>query len=337
MSYIGRNIDSINNISTLDNLSFNGSDATFNLTQNSVAFVPVSADALQIQIDGVIQSGNYTISGSTVTFDFTPSGSSVCNGIRHYGVGLLTTVSDGAVTNVKLGADSVNGSKIADDSISDEHLDITAITGQTAITSLADTDKFLVSDASDSGNLKYVENQYLGGGGLVPVKQSSGSSNTANVVVNGWISDTYENYVMDYYFNVATNNEAISMTLYDASGNISSGNEYNWTHIGSQANDGAKVELYNSSQNAFRLCHGANNDSARVSVTGRLTWLHPRASGKRTTILHHQRQLNNSANVQSFIGALEFKATNALTGFYCNSTSGDISGWDIKIYGIKDS
>jgi len=53
MSYIGRNIDSINNISTLDNLSFNGSDATFNLTQNSVAFVPVSADALQIQIDGV--------------------------------------------------------------------------------------------------------------------------------------------------------------------------------------------------------------------------------------------------------------------------------------------
>jgi hypothetical protein len=161
MSYIGRGIDQIDNISTLDNLSFNGSDATFNLTQNSVAFVPVSADALQIQIDGVIQSGNYTVSGSTVTFDFTPSGSSVCNGIRHYGVGIITTVSDGAVTTAKLGADSVNGSKIADDSISDEHLDITAITGQTAITSLADTDKFLVSDASDSGNLKYVEKQYL--------------------------------------------------------------------------------------------------------------------------------------------------------------------------------
>ena len=97
MSYIGRNIDSINNISTLDNLSFNGSDATFNLTQNSVAFVPVSADALQIQIDGVIQSGNYTVSGSTITSDFTPSGSSVCNGIKHFGVGLLTQPSTGSV------------------------------------------------------------------------------------------------------------------------------------------------------------------------------------------------------------------------------------------------
>ena len=66
MSYIGRGIDQIDNISTLDNLSFNGVLQTFNLTQNSVAFVPVSADALQIQIDGVIQSGNYTVSGSTV-------------------------------------------------------------------------------------------------------------------------------------------------------------------------------------------------------------------------------------------------------------------------------
>ena len=113
MSYIGRGIDSIDNISTLDNLSFNGSDATFNLTQNSVAFVPVSADALQIQIDGVIQANNFTISGSTVTFDFTPNSGSVCNSIKHFGVGLLTTVSDGAVTEAKIGTGAVTSSKIA--------------------------------------------------------------------------------------------------------------------------------------------------------------------------------------------------------------------------------
>ena len=110
MSYIGRGIDSIDNISTLDNLSFNGSSTTFNLTQNSVAFTPVSADALQIQIDGVIQSGNYTVSGSTVTFDFTPSGSSVCNGIKHFGVGVLTTPSDGSVNMAQLGASGTKSS-----------------------------------------------------------------------------------------------------------------------------------------------------------------------------------------------------------------------------------
>ena len=117
MSYIGRGIDQIDNISTLDNLSFNGSDATFNLTQNSVAFVPVSADALQIQIDGIIQSGNYTVSSSTVTFDFTPSSSSVCNGIKHFGVGLLTTVSDSSITTAKLGTDAVTTAKINDGAV----------------------------------------------------------------------------------------------------------------------------------------------------------------------------------------------------------------------------
>jgi|9_EtaG_2_1085328.scaffolds.fasta_scaffold00626_26 hypothetical protein len=101
MSYIGRGIDQIDNISTLDNLSFNGSSTTFNLTQNSVAFVPVSADALQIQIDGIIQSGNFSVSGSTVTFNFTPSGSSVCNGIKHFGVGVAFTPSSGSVTKDK--------------------------------------------------------------------------------------------------------------------------------------------------------------------------------------------------------------------------------------------
>ena len=117
MSYIGRGIDQIDNISTLDNLSFNGSDATFNLTQNGVAFTPVSADALQIQIDGIIQSGNFSVSSSTVTFDFTPSGSSVCNGIKHFGVGLLTTVSDSSITTAKLGADAVTTAKINDGAV----------------------------------------------------------------------------------------------------------------------------------------------------------------------------------------------------------------------------
>ena len=108
--YIGRGIDQIDNISTLDNLSFNGSDATFNLTQNSVAFVPVSADALQIQIDGVIQANNFTISGSSLTFDFTPNSGSVCNSIKHFGVGLLSQPSDGSVNMAQLGASGTKSS-----------------------------------------------------------------------------------------------------------------------------------------------------------------------------------------------------------------------------------
>jgi len=197
----------------------------------------------------------------------------------------------------------------------------------------------LGSGTASSSTILYGDQTYktAPSAGLVPVKQSSGTSGTANVIVNGWITDTYENYVMDYYFNVATSGEAVSMTLYDASGNISSGNNYDWSHLGIDGSDGSTETLYNSGQNAFRLCHGANDDSARLSVTGRMIWLHPRLSGKRTTIIHNMRMLNASAECWTFNGALEFKGTNQLTGFYCNSTSGDIDTWGVRCYGIVNS
>jgi hypothetical protein len=352
MSYLGRGLEQVDNISKLDNITFNGG-TTYALTKDSAAFTPISSNAILISIDGVVQQGNFSVSGTNIVFNFSPTGSNTCDFILHYGTGVAFTPADSSVTKDKanfISTSSSAGLQIKGDGTTDGTLQLNCSqnshgvkikspahsAGQSYTLTLPTTapasNKMLQTDGS--GNLSFVD---APSGGLVPVRQSSGTSNTTNVIVNGWITDTYENYVMDYYFNVATNNEAISMTLYDSSGNISSGNEYDWTHIGSQANDGAKVELYNTGQNAFRLCHGANNDSARVSVTGRLIWLHPRASGKRTTLLHHQRQLNSSAVVQSFVGALDFKATNQLTGFYCNSTSGDISEWDINIYGIVNS
>jgi len=262
MSYIGRGIDSIDNISTLDNLSFNGSDATFNLTKNGVAFTPVSSSALNIQIDGIIQANNFTISGSTLTFDFVPSASSVCNSVKHFGVGLLTTVSDGAITNVKLGADSVNGSKIADDSISDEHLDITAITGQTAITSLADTDKFLVSDASDSGNLKYVEKQYLPSGGRSTLIDTITLSNTtAPTFDSSDITSSFDNYLF-VFENIQPGSGNVSMQAQLSNNNGSS-------YEGDSSNDYRRIKIggrQDTSNNS--ILSDYDDTTNRISITG---------------------------------------------------------------------
>jgi hypothetical protein len=92
--------------------------------------------------------------------------------------------------------DIVNSDKIADDSISEEHIDNTAITGHSAITSLADTDKFLVSDASDSNNLKYVEKQYLGGGNNKPIL-SVGLSSTQTLSDNTWATIVFQTEILD--------------------------------------------------------------------------------------------------------------------------------------------
>ena len=55
--------------------------------------------------------------------------------------------------------DIINADKIADNSISEEHLDPTIITGLSALSSEpADTDEFLFSDA---GTLKRIDYSYI--------------------------------------------------------------------------------------------------------------------------------------------------------------------------------
>ena len=117
MSYIGRGTESISNVEVLDNLTFDGS-ASYTLQKSSVNFVPSSANNLLISISGVVQQGNFSVSGSTITFDTTVSASDTCDWILHYGTGLITTVADGAITEAKLGSNAVTTAKINDASVS---------------------------------------------------------------------------------------------------------------------------------------------------------------------------------------------------------------------------
>ena len=114
---------------------------------------------IRLVINNIVQepgSGKaYTASGTTLTLS-----AALTNGTDEmYCVFLGRAVGTvnapaGSVTTSQIVADAVNGDKIADDSISDEHLDPTAITGQTAETTIASDDLILLSDTSASGALK---------------------------------------------------------------------------------------------------------------------------------------------------------------------------------------
>jgi hypothetical protein len=111
MPYVGRSTDKISNIEILDNITFDGS-SSYSITKSSVAFTPNSAQSLLISIDGVVQAGNFTVSGSTIDFGTAVAGTSTCDFILHYGVGLITSPSDGTVTTAKLADSSVSLAKL---------------------------------------------------------------------------------------------------------------------------------------------------------------------------------------------------------------------------------
>ena len=107
MAYIGRGTDKISNVEVLDNITFDGS-SSYTLQKNSVNFTPSSANTLLLSIDGVVQAGNFTVSGSTIDFGTAVAGTSTCDFVLHYGVGLITIPADGSVTSEKL-ASGVGG------------------------------------------------------------------------------------------------------------------------------------------------------------------------------------------------------------------------------------
>jgi len=111
MPYIGRDTDKISNVEVLDNITFDGS-SSYTLQKGGSNFTPSSANTLLLSIDGVVQAGNFTVSGSTIDFGTAVAGTSTCDFVLHYGVGLITSPSDGTVTTAKLADSSVSLAKL---------------------------------------------------------------------------------------------------------------------------------------------------------------------------------------------------------------------------------
>ena len=156
MAYIGTK-PTVGNFQICDAISVVNGQAAYTMQVGSVNVIPQSANHMIVSLNGTIQKPNssFTVSGSTITFASNLATGDVIDFIQILGDVLdLGVPSDATVTTAKLADDAVTSAKIADDAISDEHLDPTAITGQTAETSVADDDLVLVSDTSASAALK---------------------------------------------------------------------------------------------------------------------------------------------------------------------------------------
>ena len=114
MAYIGRGIENFSQIEVLDLITFTNSAGPYNITKDSVAFVPSTINSLLIEVDGIIQApASYTISTSTITFGVSMPSTSTMNSMIHFGTGLITVPADGSVTSAKLASD-INLGQVTD-------------------------------------------------------------------------------------------------------------------------------------------------------------------------------------------------------------------------------
>ena len=215
MSYLGRGLEQVDNISKLDNITFNGG-TTYALTKDSAAFTPISSNALLVSIDGVVQQGNFSVSGTNIVFNFSPTSSNTCNWILHMGTGVAFTPADSSVTKDKanfISTSSAAGLQIKGDGTTDGTLQLNCSQNSHGIklkspahsTSSSYTltfpgtdpaaDKMLQTDGS--GNLSFVDAP--SGGEYVKIANVNTSSGTS-MSFNDCFSTTYRTYLITFQF-----------------------------------------------------------------------------------------------------------------------------------------
>ena len=114
MAYIGKDLNNLGDVQTLDNITFNAGAGPYNLQKGGVQVTDADTDSIMIAIDGVVQGGNYTVNSTagTITFDFSVSSSSVCNFVKLFGSGVQNVPKDSSVTSVKIADDAVTEAKL---------------------------------------------------------------------------------------------------------------------------------------------------------------------------------------------------------------------------------
>ena len=205
MAYVGRGIDNISNATILHDISFTNSAGPYNLTSGSpsAAFTPISAQALVISVDGVIQDpASYTISGTTITFGVSMASTLTNDFTVHNGVGLISEPSDGSVTTAKLGnlavtaaklaTDAVTNIKVADDAIGVDELSATGtassstyLRGDNAWSSIAADTNDKVSVSADDTTPSYLNGKLVAGTNISLTEGSGGGDETLTAAFTG--------------------------------------------------------------------------------------------------------------------------------------------------------
>ena len=112
------------------------------------------------------------------------------------------------------------------------NLPTSVITGQTEKSTLADADKFLISDSAASGAFKYVQKSNLPSGGLVYTGGGATTSSVSAIAINGCFNATYRQYLVVYDITPDTNGTNPRINFRDTSNNNITPSKYGYAFLG---------------------------------------------------------------------------------------------------------
>jgi len=148
-----------------------------------------------------------------------------------------TGITDSAVDNNKIEADAVDATKIADNAISEEHLDETVITGNTELSASAASDDILLIYDTSSGTIKKIQSSNVGLQAPVISSVSPTSALTGDGTGNHTFTITGTGFTVgstaklltsagaDVAFDSVTRNSATQITGVIAKSSLSNANE----------------------------------------------------------------------------------------------------------------
>ena len=224
---------------------------------------------------------------------------------------------------------------IADDAVSEEHLDATAITGSTELAATpADTDEILISDA---GTLKRIDFSHIKTTPFYNLITSfSPSSEGSNITIDNCFSSTYDKYFVTYE-QLRNGNEGSRIDIYLRTGGSSGSDDgnLNGALVGHRYNNQAMIESTNNSSQGT-IAHNVNNDRF---YHGYVYFFYPATSGVTTQFQGHTTyQEGGSDGWGSAIYGYQSSNSNTHTGFAIQSSVGNFNttATRFNVYGITN-
>ena len=348
MSYLGRGLEQVDNISKLDNITFNGG-TTYALTKDSAAFTPISSNALLVSIDGVIQQGNFSVSGTNIVFNFSPTGSNTCDFIMHYGTGVAFTPADSSITKDKtnfVSTSSAAGLEVKGDGTTDGTLQLncrvnshgiklkspphSAGASYTLTFPNTDGNADQVLKTNGSGVLDWVDSAspYY-----VQLANTTISDGDASEDFQNVFSSTYRNYLI-LFEGITVNTNSADLQLIFMKSDNSTPSEHTYAANGHFY--GADNNWTGSNSSNVTIMQGQGSGAGK-QVSGFINVFQPNftTDGAQRYTWHVSVRRHDSNN--GYVTGGGNNATNsARTGFKVKCNSGTLGAGRVVVYGITN-